>query len=691
MMQKPKILAADNTKVALRYMETILGDIYDVTLVQTGMSVLDCLKSEIPDLILMNANMFGMDGYEVLRRIKEDKETKEIPVILMMNVKDIQSELRGLEEGAIDFISLPFEPQVLKARIAHIVELSVLRKQQAHLIAKQKEQIDRLFLQSMVTIAHTVDAKDRYARRHSLRVALYCRGIAAKLGYSDKEKEALYYIALLHDIGKVSTPDTILNKASELTKEEYENVKKHAEIGAQIVQNTRFVPGLEEGVRYHHEWYDGNGYVGICGDEIPEVSRIIAVADAYEAMTADRAYRKHFSKEHAIQELIRGRGTQFDPEIVDAFLELLEEGFTIDEDRAEGELKGEGELNEANELLRQVFTETVLETQSELERDSLTDFLNRRYFEDKINNYLLSSKSCGTFFMMDLDNFKQVNDTYGHKTGNELIQAFADVIRENTRDDDFVCRMGGDEFAVFFFELEEERVICKRAESIIKDFAKIRTEMGCSMCSVSIGIMTKYYGGEELDCEQLYEKADQALYYVKNNGKDAYHLFESMPEDLKNNRQTGCQMDLDQLMRQVTERKYRPGAYAVEYDRFSFIYQFIARNVERNGQHVQVVLLSMELPKDREISLERIEDSLVLLESAIVRSLRRGDVTSRFSSTQQVVVLMDASKEDGVMVANRILKKYNTLAKEAAITARFDIVEVPHAFSKRTEKNEEKA
>ena len=114
-------------------METILGDIYDVTLVQTGMSVLDCLKSEIPDLILMNANMFGMDGYEVLRRIKEDKETKEIPVILMMNVKDIQSELRGLEEGAIDFISLPFEPQVLKARIAHIVELSVLRKQQAHL------------------------------------------------------------------------------------------------------------------------------------------------------------------------------------------------------------------------------------------------------------------------------------------------------------------------------------------------------------------------------------------------------------------------------------------------------------------------------------------------------------------------------------------------------------------------------
>ena len=324
-------------------------------------------------------------------------------------------------------------------------------------------------------------------------------------------------------------------------------------------------------------------------------------------------------------------------------------------------------------------------------KDFFTGLLNKRACKEYVQDSIATNKDIHYMAMIDIDNFKNVNDTYGHKTGDELIQAFADVIRENTRDDDFVCRMGGDEFAVFFFELEEERVICERAESIIKDFAKIRTEMGCSMCSVSIGIMTKYYGGEELDCEQLYEKADQALYYVKNNGKDAYHLFESMPEDLKNNRQTGCQMDLDQLMRQVTERKYRPGAYAVEYDRFSFIYQFIARNVERNGQHVQVVLLSMELPEDKEISLERIEDSLVILESAIVRSLRRGDVTSRFSSTQQVVVLMDATKEDGVMVANRILKKYNALAKEAAIPAYFDIVEVPHAFSKRTEKNEEKA
>lgn len=677
MTKKPRILVADNTKVALRYMESVLCDDYEVDSVQTGRDVLDYLESVTPDLVLLNAHMSGMDGFEVLEQMKARENSKDIPVILLMNEKDSASELRGLKTGAIDFISLPFEPEILKARIDHIVELMTLRSKQATKIARQKAQIDRLFLQSMITIAHTIDTRDRYDNKHSIRVALYSREIASRMGYSEEDIEKIYFIALLHDIGKIATPDNILNKASQLTPEEYESVKKHASIGAEIVRNTSFIPGVEESVRYHHEWYDGSGYVGKKGDDIPEASRIIAVADAYEAMTADRAYRRHLSKEHAMNELARGSGTQFDPYIVDVFLKLLKEGLSINEESVEREVNGEGELTEAGALLRQVFAESVQETQSELEKDSLTNFLNRRYFEEKINNYLLYAKSCGTFFMMDLDNFKQVNDTYGHKAGDELIQIFADVIRQNTREMDYVCRIGGDEFAVFFPELDEERVICRRAKSIIDDFARRKEEAGYGICSVSIGIMTKFLGGEEMDCEQLYEKADQALYYVKNNGKDDYHLYASMPEELKNTRRDGNQMGLDQLMRQIAERKYRPGAYAVGYDRFSFIYQFIARNVERNRQHVQVILISMDLTEEENQSLEKVEDSLVLLESAIVRSLRRGDVTSRFSSTQQIVILMDSNQENGKLVANRILDKYHSLGNGNAIQAHFDIMEVP--------------
>ena len=510
MAKKPQILVADNTKVTLRYMESVLSDAYQVALVQTGSETLDFLESGHPDLILLNASMSGMDGYEVLEQIKKKDTIREIPVILMTNQKDTESELRGLQAGAIDFVSLPFEPAILKARIDHIMELTMLRRKLASKVARQKEQIDRLSLQSVITIAHTVDTRDRYASKHSVRVALYCKEIARRLGYTEKEINELYYIGLLHDIGKIAIEDSILNKAGKLTPEEYETVKRHVSIGAEIVHNTNFIPGVEEGVRYHHERYDGSGYIGKQGEKIPQAARIIAVADAYEAMLADRAYRQHLSKEQAIDELKKGRGTQFDPYIVDVFLELLQEGLTIDEESVEREVNAEGELAEAGALLRQVFQESVQETQSELEKDFLTGFLNRKYFEEKTSNYLLHPKSCGTFFMMDLDNFKSVNDTYGHKAGDQLIQIFAEVIRENTRDDDFVCRIGGDEFAVFFPELDKDSVVCQRAECIIESFAKRKSEAGYGICSVSIGIMTRYMGEEDLDYEELYERADRA-------------------------------------------------------------------------------------------------------------------------------------------------------------------------------------
>lgn len=677
MAKKPQILVADNTKVALRYMESVLSDIYQVALVQTGREVLDYLATDHPDLILLNASMSGMDGYEVLRQIKKQDSIREIPVILMTSQKDTESELRGLQAGAIDFVSLPFEPAILRARIDHIVELVILRRQQANQIARQKEQIDRLSLQSVITIAHTVDTRDRYASKHSLRVALYCKEIARRLGYTEKEIDELYYIALLHDIGKIAIEDSILNKAGRLTPEEYETVKQHVSIGAEIVHNTNFVPGVEEGVRYHHERYDGSGYMGVQGEKIPMAARIIAVADAYEAMLADRAYRKHLSREQAVDELKQGRGTQFDPHIVDVFLELLQEGLAIDEESVEREINAGGEITEAGALLRQVFQESVQETQSELEKDSLTGFLKRKYFEEKINNYLLHPKSCGTFFMMDLDNFKRVNDTYGHKAGDELIRIFAGVIREHTREHDYVCRMGGDEFAVFFPELDKDSVICQRAECMIESFARQKAEAGYGICSVSIGIMTRYMGDREIDCEELYEKADRALYFVKNNGKDDYHQYVSMSGNAGQEPQKSSQMDLEQLMRQIAERKYRPGAYAIEYDRFSFIYQFIARNVERSRQHVQVILFSVDLPGGTELLLEKLEDSLMLLETAIVRSLRRGDVTTRFSSTQQIVILMDANEENGRMVANRILDKYISVGSGYVIPAQFEIMELP--------------
>ena len=430
-------------------------------------------------------------------------------------------------------------------------------------------------------------------------------------------------------------------------------------------------------MRYHHEWYDGSGYSSKKGKDIPEAARIIAVAGAYESMTADRAYRTRLPKERVMEELILGRGTQFDPYIVDVFLELLEEGLAIDESSVYNEITEEGEITEAGVLLRQVFTESVQETQNELERDSLTGFLNRKYFEEKIDNYLLQPNSRGTFFMMDLDNFKMVNDTYGHVAGDELIQIFAGVVRANTRENDFVCRIGGDEFAVFFPEMDKDYVISQRAENIIKMFSERKEAAGYGICSVSIGIMTKYSGNGEMNCALLYENADKAMYYVKNNGKDDYHAYAYMAEGALEAEKSIKQMDLKSLMRQIAERKYRQGAYAVEYDRFSHIYQFITRYIERNKQHVQIILITLNIPDGLVQPLVQVEDALMLLETAIIRSLRRGDVTTRFSPTQQIVILMDTNKENGTMVADRILDKYRSLSRNSSILAEYDIMEVP--------------
>lgn len=226
MTEKPKIMIVDTTETNLRYIETILEDKYRVSPANGGCDALDLLKSEHPDLILLNTNMTDMDGYAVMKRIQANEETADIPVILLMDSKDNESELRGLQAGAMDFITKPFVPDIMRTRIERILELGILHRSLEREIRKQKQQINSLSLQSVITIAHTIDAKDRYAKGHSIRVALYSKEIAVRLGWSEKEIEVLYYIALLHDIGKIAVEDTILNKAGALTEGEYEMVKQ---------------------------------------------------------------------------------------------------------------------------------------------------------------------------------------------------------------------------------------------------------------------------------------------------------------------------------------------------------------------------------------------------------------------------------------------------------------------------------
>ncbi len=185
---------------------------------------------------------------------------------------------------------------------------------------------ERITLQSMYTLAKTIDAKDKYTNGHSMRVAKYSEMLAERMGVSDEEKDEITNLAMLHDIGKIGVPDAIINNPSKLTEDEFNVIKQHPLTGYEILAEMPELKDIGTGARWHHERYDGSGYPdGLKGEEIPLPARIICVADAYDAMTSNRSYRKYLPQEVVREELQKGRGTQFDPDIADIMLDIMSE------------------------------------------------------------------------------------------------------------------------------------------------------------------------------------------------------------------------------------------------------------------------------------------------------------------------------------------------------------------------------
>lgn len=194
-------------------------------------------------------------------------------------------------------------------------------------LRKWQEETQAVLLESFTTFANIIDAKDPYTQGHSLRVAEYARLIAGKMGYSDTEQERVYWIGMLHDIGKIGITDVILQKPGRLDNMEYSTIQTHVDIGGMILKDFKALPDITDGAQYHHERWDGKGYSKhLAGKEIPEIARIICIADSFDAMTSPRVYRKALSVEFAKNELVKCSGTQFDPDIVPIMIRLIDEG-----------------------------------------------------------------------------------------------------------------------------------------------------------------------------------------------------------------------------------------------------------------------------------------------------------------------------------------------------------------------------
>ena len=328
-----RILVVDDDAISLRVVQRILAKYYQVETATSGSECLEIVRRVSLDLILLDIQMTGMDGFETLRLIREDKKSAELPVIFLTATDDAEVEARGLEAGAEDFIRKPFVPKIMLHRIRHVLEIYRLRyhlesevSRQIEATVEKQKKLESFVEQTMLTLAHTIDAKDRYTSGHSARVALYSREIAKRAGRSEEEQRVIYFMGLLHDIGKIGVPDEILNKPGKLTNEEYAAIKKHPAVGYKILNNMESIHELSVGARWHHERYDGKGYPdGLSGKDIPDAARIIGVADAYDAMSSSRSYRNYLPQDVIRGELVKGRGTQFDPGYVDIMLAMMDE------------------------------------------------------------------------------------------------------------------------------------------------------------------------------------------------------------------------------------------------------------------------------------------------------------------------------------------------------------------------------
>lgn len=326
---KYSVIVVDDDDSILRQTEDILGrHNMNVTVINNGIMLLELVRLQKPDLILLDASLpRAKKGVETLRQLrgKIDPE-RHIPVIILTRDGDEDIAAQCLALGAMDFIRKPFMPEILNLRVHHAVELVQLQRNMAEAVQRKAHENEKISMHVVRTLAETIDAKDPYTNGHSARVAQYSKEIGRRYGYTIKQQDEIYMMALLHDIGKIGVPDAVINKPGKLSTDEYNVIKTHPKVGGKILQNIEEMPALYTGARWHHERYDGNGYPdGLAGKEIPEEARIIAVADAYDAMTSRRSYRDALPQDAVRKEIIRCSGSQFDPKFAEIMLHMIDE------------------------------------------------------------------------------------------------------------------------------------------------------------------------------------------------------------------------------------------------------------------------------------------------------------------------------------------------------------------------------
>ncbi|WOT05532.1 response regulator [Shewanella youngdeokensis] len=347
--QKPIILTVDDTVTNIEVVKGVLFDDYLVQAALSGEVALKIINKRKPDLILLDVMMPDMDGYQVCEHLKADAATRDIPIIFLTAKSLEEDEAKGLALGAVDYITKPISPAILKVRVKNHLLLKASREileQQNQVLEERVQQrtiqLNELQDVAMVAMGALAESRDSDTGNHIRRTQRYVKILAEKLATTDKYSAylqphiitALFKSAPLHDIGKVGVEDRILLKPGKLTKAEFDEMKLHTTYGRDAIEAAEgsiniadnFLVFAKEIAYYHHEKWDGSGYPeGLLGEQIPVSARLMAIADVYDALISKRVYKDAFSHQDAIDIITEGRGSHFDPFMVDNFLEVVEQ------------------------------------------------------------------------------------------------------------------------------------------------------------------------------------------------------------------------------------------------------------------------------------------------------------------------------------------------------------------------------
>ncbi|SAI65674.1 metal-dependent phosphohydrolase [Bordetella ansorpii] len=317
---RPTLLLVDDEPTNLQVLRHTLQDDYRLFFARDGRKGIELARMEHPDLILLDIMMPDISGYEVCAALKQDEALQTTPIIFITALASSMDEQYGFDMGAVDYITKPFSPAIVRARVRN------------HLSLVQVQALRDTRLQIIQRLGAAAEYKDNETGLHVIRMSHYAKVLALAAGYSQTAAEEVLHASPMHDIGKIGIPDAILKKPGKLTDEEWAVMRRHPIIGGKIIGDHR--SGLLRMARIiaegHHEKWDGTGYPrGLKGEQIPHVARIVALVDVFDALTSERPYKSAWPVDEAVDYIVQASGTHFDPELVPLFVECLPELLAI--------------------------------------------------------------------------------------------------------------------------------------------------------------------------------------------------------------------------------------------------------------------------------------------------------------------------------------------------------------------------